>query len=133
MELNIRKYNKEIDYNMITEWTNSRDMKNNPSDFLSEHGVIASCNGKDIASMWLYPIPDVKWCMIRFPISNPTSEKQERDVCLNLCLEALHKTAKDMNYTHVFVSTNTPPFEKRLKSWGYEKTDSNCSHYWGGL
>lgn len=120
-------------YDIITKWCDDRKIPILEKDFLSEFGIVVKDKDKYIAAAWLFPIMGAKISEIRFPITNPNTDKKERKNALKLLFYNLHTLANKMNYKYMFISTNHLHLQKHLIEFGYNKTDENCSHYWGRL
>lgn len=131
--MEVRLFKKDKDYPIVLEWWNKYQQTPAPIEFLSDWGVIVSENGKPICAIWFYPIVSVKFGLIKSPIANPDTTKEERNMALNLCLNTIHEIAKDLGYTHVLCPSNVEAFKTRLTSIGYVAGDENCTHFWGGL
>lgn len=131
--MDIRLLDLNKDYETLSSWWTQRNHVIITKDFLSDYGVLASKNGKDLAAMWLYPVVSTKWCMVRFPIANPDTTKAERDAAMDLIINTLHLISKDMGYKYMFCTTNHPGLIKRLKSFGFVGDSENCINFWGGL
>lgn len=116
-------------YELICSWWKERDLTILPKDFLTKYGFISG----EIAAAWLFPILGCNTAMVRYPITDPKSSKEERDSALNLLFYTIKETAKDMGYTKIFITTNSRSLCKRLEKYNFTKTEENCFHYWGGL
>jgi hypothetical protein len=124
----------DTDYELVSGWWKKREHIVIQKDFLSDFGVLVEDdNGKKLAVMWLYPLLSTKWCMIRFPITNPDSTKEERNKALDLVFDNLHGMAMDMGYKYLFCTTNHSALIERLKKYNYTQDASDCVHFWGGV
>lgn len=128
-----RLFDYEKDYKTVSAFWEERNQLVIKKDFLSDYGVVVEENGKMLAVMWLYPMLSTKWAMIRFPITNPQTTKEERDLALDLVFDNLHGIAKDMGYNYLFCTTNHPALIARLQKYNYTQDASDCVHFWGGV
>lgn len=131
--MEIKVFNRTEDYDTVSAWWKQREHAQVPQDFISDYGFIAFENGNAVAAMWLYPVVTTKWCMIRFPISDPNSTNELRSQALDLIFDTIHLVAKDMGYKHIFCTTNHPGLQARLNKCGYTLEFSDCAHFWGEL
>lgn len=126
-------FNYNTDYEVVSSWWKKRNCPIIPKDFLGNYGFIINENNKKLCAIWLYPIMTTKWCMVRFPISNPDITKEEHEKSLDLLFSSVHNISKDMGYKHIFCSTNHDGFIKRLNKYGYNQEATDCVHFWGVL
>ena len=133
MELSTKLFKYEDDYELISSWWKSRNHIVIDKDLLSDYGVIAYINNKPIGCMWLYPVLTAKWCMVRFPITDPNTTKEDRNIALDLIFENIHNISKEMGYKYMFCTTNTPNLIKRLEKYNYMFDSKDCSHFYGKL
>lgn len=131
--MTIRLFKKDHDYNIALSWWTQRQQVPAPIEFLSDYGVIVEDSGKAICVLWFYPILSAKFGLIKSPLANPDTTKEQRNEALNLCLSTIHQIAKDLGYTHVLCPSNVEVFQNRLESFGYIKGDEDSIHYWGVL
>lgn len=131
--MNVRIFNKNTDYVITEGWWNERQQTPAPIEFLSDYGVIAFEEEKPICAIWFYPILSAKFGLIKGPVTNPDTTKEQRSNALNSSMDVLHIIAKDLGYTHVLCPSNVDAFKDRLKSFGYVEGDKDCIHFWGGL
>ena len=131
--MQIKRFKNDEDYQTLLSWCQARNWPEINKDMLSDYGYIVSENDKKIATCWLYPVIGSSVCWMGFPFSNPNSNKYERKKALDLLFENMHNTAKNMGYTYILTTSNTPPIENRLKKYGYKLGDKNVNQYWGRL
>jgi len=127
-EIDLMQNNKEV-----ADWWGERGMIIIPDEFLSKFGFIVSNEEKSIAAAWLYPMVSSNTAMIRYPITNPNSTKEERNKALDLLFFNLQETAKEMGYKKMFITTNNNALSERLIKYNYTETSKNCRHFWGSL
>lgn len=121
--------NLDKDYHIVESWWKERNWTPIQKELLSKYGFIVN----DVAAMWLYPFNGSKSCMVGFPISNPTSTKEDRDRSLDLLFKTISKVAKDMGYKYIMTHSNIKPVKDRLEKLNFFKTDENVDVYFGGL
>lgn len=131
--MEIRLIDLEKDYELLASWWTAREHYVILKDMLSPFGMIAYKEEKPIAAVWLYPSLGSPWAMIRFPIANPDSSKDERQEALDLVIRSLHDLARDMKCKYVLCSTNHKGFIPKLEALGYFEDASDCKHLMGVL
>lgn len=124
---NIRRYNHIMDYKKISEWWNKRDSDPIPSNLLPAIGYIVD----ECCAGWLYKT-DSDFCLIEWIVSDPSSDKIERDEALDVLIDTLENEAKKQGFTVMFTSISrdkTPHLEDRMKKHDFVLGDENMANY----
>jgi hypothetical protein len=124
MSFIVRDYSSK-DYPTAVKWWQARAWPPVPEIALPATGVIVEdyCVGfiykSDSAISW------VEWI-----VSNPDTDKNERDTAMNLLIDNLITKAKSMGAQIVFTSTSAANehLVKRFHDNGFKTTDINVTH-----
>lgn len=112
------------DFPPVASWWTARKWPTIPLDLLPKTGVII----ENYCAGFLYST-DSKICWIEFIVSNPNTDKTERDHAMNLLLDRLITEAEGRGFKAIFTSAKNEHLEQRLSSKGFQKTDSEVNHY----
>lgn len=112
------------DYPIVSSWWTARSWPVLPLDLLPKTGVVVG----DYCAGFLYST-DSRICWIEFIVSNPNTDKAERDRAMNLLLDRLIVEAKNLGCKVIFTSAKNEHLERRLKSKQFQQTDSQVNHY----
>lgn len=123
--MQIRRFNKEKDYDTIVSWCKKRDFPPIPKDMVDGLGLIID----DFAVCWLNLMVGSPFAFLSFPVTNPDADKIKRKEALKLIFDHCHKIAKNYNYTYMFTTSNTPPVVDLLAEFGYTEGDKNVTQY----
>jgi hypothetical protein len=120
----LRRYT-QFDYATISEWGRKRQFPVLPPEFLPRTGLIHEnyCVG------FLYGT-DSKICLMEWVISNPDSDKEERNIAMNELICALLEEAKRQGFKIVFSSVEAAneKLVKRYESNRFVVTDRGMSN-----
>lgn len=124
MSFIVRDYSSK-DYPTAVEWWKARNWPPVPQEALPTTGVIVEnyCVGfvyrTDSAISWM------EWI-----VSNPDTDKNERDKAMNLLIDNLLNKAASMGAKAVFTSASeaSPHLISRLQKSGFAITDKNVTH-----
>lgn len=105
----------ESDYEEMKSWYNKRNEDCIPIHFLPKVGFIIP----NICVGFLYQT-DGKFGLIENFITNPDADKKDRHEALDLLIQKLLDTAKELNYTYIIATTNDESILKRGRRAGAE-------------
>lgn len=128
-----RLVNLDKDYPIFESWWKERNLFVAPKDILTQFGMVAEKDGKMLAAMWLCPVLTSKMCLLRFPISDPSINTQERSDAVDAVILSLHDLGRSLNCKYVLCSTNHKSLIKRLTKFNYLQEFTDCSHMVGVL
>ena len=95
--MEIKKFNKETDYDEICQWWKDWKLPIHPKEILSETGITISKDGVNICSSFIYST-DSYICFFEFAIMNKNTTKKQREGALEKLGDTLLSTAKDMGF-----------------------------------
>jgi len=108
--IGIRRYTSQ-DYEALSSWYHKRNVNSVQESYIPKIGFVI----EGIAMGFLMQT-DANLGILEPFISNPEASKEDRDMALNVILELLTRTAKEMNYKGVFgFSTSLPMIRRALK------------------
>ncbi len=128
-----RLFDYNTDNEMLSAWSDAREIQKVPKAFLSDYGVLGVVNDKPIAAMWLYPVLGVKFCIIENLISNPDSTKEERKEALDSIFEKIHEIAKELGYETIVCMTDNKSVMERVQKYGYQEDPTKYVNFIGVL
>jgi hypothetical protein len=102
------------DYETISEWYKERNLPPPSESSLPATGFIVP----EVAAGFL-TTTDSDICFLDGYISNPKSDKTERDYALDDITDALLAIANGMGFKHVLVMTRNQSIEERARYWGF--------------
>jgi len=117
----IREYN-DNDYITLCEWWVEHKWGVIPMNCLPKVGFVVN----NICAGFLYQT-DSKIAWLEWIISNPQSNKEERDVALDLLINQLLITAKELGFKLVFTSVKHPKLKERYLEHGFLITENNST------
>ena len=118
--------------NLIMKWWSQQGDGINP-EFLSDFGYMVDVDSVPTCACFLYPILGSKVAWIGWPISDPESKKEDRDLALNLLFARMHTDALEMGYKWIWTTSGLEHVQGRLKRLGYIEADTNINQYWKEL
>jgi len=123
-----RLFVEHKDLPVITSWFKSRNFPAPLPGTLPEVGLVITNDGKDISSGFLFST-DSHVGMIAHLVSDPESDKDLRKESVKYLINSLSDMARELGNTVVTCATNIDSLGKRFEEYGFEKTDTNVSHY----
>ncbi len=120
--MEVRKYSPN-DYFEISVWWKNQGWPGVPQDHLPETGFVV----EGIASGFLYKT-DSKIAWLEFIIANPSTTKEERSEALDLIIDKLLETAKELNFKNVFSTAQHPKLLERYQKHGFTIGDQNMTN-----
>lgn len=102
-----------IDMLEISQWYRDRDLQS-PSSTLPKIGYIVP----GLAAGFLYQT-DSDFILLDGFITNPLTDKGERDIALDAITGALLEDAEMLKVKSIVVFTKHPAIEDRAKHWGF--------------
>ena len=120
--MEIKKFNKETDYEELRSWWESWGLPQHHQNVLSENGLIISVNGVNIASAFIYST-DSYICWLEHLTSNKKewlllSQEEKLDI-LNKLGDAVFEKAKEMGFklTFTLATEEQDKYSKALTKW----------------
>tara|TARA_R110002074_G_scaffold330029_1_gene500577 strand:+ start:23 stop:436 length:414 start_codon:yes stop_codon:yes gene_type:complete len=133
--MEVKKFNKEIDYDELCQWWESWGLPKHSKNVLSETGITISKDGVNICTSFIYST-DSYICFFEFAIMNKNTTKEQREGALEKLGDTLLSTAKDMGFKLAMTlgedkQVRTAPV---LHKWKNENMGDvvvkNISQYW---
>ena len=120
--MNIREY-KNSDYWTLASWWTAHNWACPHQEMLPKTGFII----EDVCAGFLYKT-DSKIAFLEWIISNPKSNKEERNKALNILINQLCEDAKKSEFEAIFTSSNHNKLIERYKNHGFNLTDESVTH-----
>ena len=120
--MTLRPYTN-LDYWTLASWWNTHKWPCPDQEMLPKTGFIV----EEICAGFLYKT-DSKIAWLEFIISNPVSDKQERNKALDLLIKKLCEEAKNCEFAAVFTSTEHEKLIQRYTDHGFKITDNNMKN-----
>lgn len=119
--MEVRKY-KNTDYYTLSYWWDKHGQNYPELETLPDSGYIVD----NIAACFVYKT-NSNLAMIEFLISNPESNKEERNQAIDLVIDACINDAKESGYKVIYnvVDLKKPHVVKRFTDRGFETINDN--------
>ena len=136
--MEIKKFNKETDYNEICQWWKDWKLPIHPKEILSETGITISKDGVNICSSFIYST-DSYICFFEFAIMNKNTTKKQREGALEKLGDTLLSTAKDMGFKLAMTlgedkQARTAPVLHKWKNENMnDMINTGLSQYWKNI
>ena len=101
MEFNIRRLNKELDYEMLSQWWKAWKWPPVAKDFLPDTGFIVEKNDISIVAGFVY-MTNSKAALFEWVISNPEYRESDRKDAITLLIQAVEHVLSEQGIKHVF-------------------------------
>ena len=121
IDMSVRRYTSE-DYTTLCTWFHERNMIPVQESFLPKVGFVVPG-----LAMGFLVQTDAGFCIIEPFISNKSSSNEDRDMALNVIVEVLTATAKQMGYKGIFGFSTSLPMIRRVLKQGYIVNEVNSS------
>lgn len=108
--MNIRKFNKEKDYETVLSWATKRNLKYPPLDFLSDDGLIID----NVCSVFLYKT-NSKVLFLEALISNPNTTKELRSQGLDILFSNIIDYSKANSIKYIYCNLENKILENKIK------------------
>ena len=105
----------QADFQILNHWCSLRDLPPLDQDVLPDTGFIVD----EIAAGFLIAMNN-NMGILDFYVSNPHSDKKERDVALDEITKELIATAKDVGMKRLICTTKNDAISKRAMFHGFE-------------
>lgn len=99
-----------------------------PIAFLPQNVFVASDNGKDLYSCFLYHT-DSGLCWLAYPVSNLETTKEEREGALEFLFNEMEIYAREQGYFLMFTTSPVKAVANALKGVGYVEGDVLVTQY----
>ena len=133
--MEIKKFNKETDYDELCQWWRDWKLPIHPKEILSETGITISKDGVNICSSFIYST-DSYICFFEFAIMNRNTTKQQREGTLEMLGDTLLSTAKSMGFKLAMTlgedkQSRTAPVLHKWKNENMgDMINAGLSQYW---
>lgn len=114
--MNMRRYDKNSDYEMMTSWYTKRDLPPIPKESIPVIGYIA----EEKAAAFLC-VTDSSFCFIEFLIASPETTKEERKQYVHELNLKLFKDAKALGFNKIINYMENTSVINSLKEIGFEE------------
>lgn len=115
----LRFYEPEPDYEMISDWFAVHGAKCPPAEILPKLGVVCQMNGEDVAALWLYMDNSVGVCWAEYPVTRPKLQLRQSREALKHLFTYLRRVACSNAYPIMRVTT-IPAIARYLEHFGFK-------------
>jgi len=126
MEFNIRRLDKELDYEMLSQWWKAWKWPPVAKDFLPDTGFIVEKNDISIVAGFVY-MTNSKAALFEWVISNPEYRESDRKDAIELLIQAVERVLQDQGIKYVFSIGRTRSLIETHKKLGWN-VDEKPSH-----
>jgi hypothetical protein len=120
----LRFYDPENDYAMISDWFAVHGAKCPPEQILPKLGVVCTMDQEPVAALWLYMDNSVGVCWAEYPVTRPKLKlSQSRDALENL-FTYMRRFAASNAYPIMRVTT-IAPISRYLERFGFKTEMTN--------
>ena len=116
------------DYKTVKKWWKAWGWTPFLKVLLPPTGIMISYEGKDICAGWIYKT-DTPICWFENIISDKGADRKIRDKALDVLLDSMNGTAKNLGFHAAMTSVSSSSLIKRLGEHGYKETDKNMTNY----
>jgi len=110
----VKEFNETRDYKELVSWYHARDLVAPGLDMLPTYGLII----KGIAAGFII-VTDCNLGYLEFYISNPHTDKKERDLALDLITRGLIEHGESVGISNFKCDTQSPAVMKRASRFGF--------------
>lgn len=121
----IEKFEESIHYAEICEWYNEHNLRAPGLEVLPEYGLII----RDLAAGFLI-WTDCGLGILEFFISNPKSNKKERDLALDLITRGLMDHGAEMGLHYFKCASDRPQIIARAERFGFKNVGQFTSLFY---
>jgi hypothetical protein len=120
----LRFFDPERDYPLLKDWFEIHGSTTPPVSILPKLGAVCTKNGEPAAMLFLYMDNSVGVCRMEFPVSKPKMSLKDTRTALRHLLVYMRRTAKELNYGVMFVTT-FPAMARYLEKEGFRIDRTN--------
>lgn len=122
--LTARKFNAELDYEIVNKWGKEKGFPMPPKDCLSDIGFMVG----ESACGFLY-VTNSKIGWVEWVFSNPWEPEDKRVECIDMLFKLTEMTARELGLKVLFSSSGIPHYSGVLKRNGFEVTDQKVDFF----
>ena len=122
------KYNHILHYDTLKTWWEGHKWEPVQPVFLPQIGTVIESNDIPICAGFVYQAKGTPLGWLEWVISDPESERSERDKSLDLLITDLIEKAKEAGTPVLFTSSNHAGLISRYTSHGFKETDTGVTH-----
>jgi len=116
--LQIREFNREEDYNLVSDWWKSHDVSVPPLEMLPKLGIVVYEKDSPLAALWLYLDNSTGVCFLEKAVTAPKLKMSAARDALMLGVAFLKGAAARMDYGVMFLRTY-PAMARFAKKLGF--------------
>jgi len=125
----VSRYFEAKDYENLLKWWKFWRFPAPSLNSLPTTGMIVNLNGVDAVCGFIY-LTNSNMCWLEFIVSNPdVKNKEDREMCINECINRLCDLAKEMGYVFVYTSLKNENLQNKYLSCGFLEASSGCKEY----
>jgi len=119
----IRIFDADADYEMVSEWWGAHKREAVPLAILPKLGVIVTQDGKDVAAMWVYLDNSVGVCFLEYGVARPKIGLMRMRAAMAVGVDFLKRHVAELDYGVMLVRV-VPAFARLFKGIGFSSGDS---------
>lgn len=120
----LRMFDPEKDYAMVTEWWQAHDAPVPPAIVLPKLGVVCTREGEDVAALWLYMDNSVGVCFAEYLVTRPKLDVVTSRQAAKVMFDYLKQTAVGFGYFLMRVVTKKP-IARFMRNEGFSSEQDN--------
>lgn len=115
---------KPEDHPTAVQWWSAQGWPPVPLDCLPPTGLVVEglCMG------FVYKCDGSTMGIMEWVVGNPTADKVERALALDVLIDGLEKLSRELGVKYVFTYTKNERLLNRYKKHGFGETDKNMTH-----
>lgn len=118
------------EYVMVMKWFKERTGSILADELLSSTGFMAEGrNETPIACIFFFLVANCDIALFGWPIANPKSSQEERDVALDLLIAKVQAHAKELGYKYITSYSSVDAVSERLGKNGFHVGDTLVTQY----
>lgn len=117
---------------VVRKWWGQRQDLDFPLEILPPTGLMAMKEDRKVAALFIYETNSLV-AILGWPISDPESSKDERDVALDMLFKAAHEKLTNRGFLKIWTTSGVPALQDRMEELGYVVGDKNINQYWKDL
>jgi hypothetical protein len=127
-DLSFAPFDAATDFPVISTWWKEHKWPIVPLSFLPRNGIVIRHLGKPICAGFIY-LTDTPIGLLEWVVSDPKSNKKDRDEALHLLIQRLCWMAQILGVVQLFSSSEHPKLSERLEENGFKMTSESVKHF----
>ena len=111
--MQVRLWNRDIDYNTLVKWWTDWEFGTVPKECLPPDGIIVEEDGKPVCAGGLYIGVGTQFAFMEWVVADKRANKRDVHKALKICIDAIMKLAKSKGMKLVYTATKERELHKR--------------------